>query len=300
MIRKKIMTLLACTLMVASCAGCVDQSSGENGYDGGSANSDGSLRLIATSPAAADICDRLELELVGVCDTTVSTIPERYSNVEKVGMPMSPDLEILKSLTPDYVLSPNSLQNDLQPKYASAGLSSIFLNLKSVEGMYASIEDLGEKFGRQEQAADLIEEYEKFMEEYRSASEGRESPRVLVLMGLPGSYIVATESSYVGSLVKLAGGMNIYGDGDGQEFLVANTEDMKEKDPDIILRAAHALPDDVVEMFNEEFATNDIWRHFAAVQEGRVFDLSYDKFGMSAKFNYPEALEELRPMLYGE
>ena len=300
MIRKKIMTLLACTLMVASCAGCVDQSSGENGDDGGSANSDGSLRLIATSPAAADICGRLELELVGVCDTTVSTIPERYSNVEKVGMPMSPDLEILKSLTPDYVLSPNSLQNDLQPKYASAGLSSIFLNLKSVEGMYASIEDLGEKFGRQEQAADLIEEYEKFMEEYRSASEGRESPRVLVLMGLPGSYIVATESSYVGSLVKLAGGMNIYGDGDGQEFLVANTEDMKEKDPDIILRAAHALPDDVVEMFNEEFATNDIWRHFAAVQEGRVFDLSYDKFGMSAKFNYPEALEELRPMLYGE
>lgn len=300
MIRKKIMTLLACTLMVASCAGCVDQSSGENGDDGGSANSDGSLRLIATSPAAADICDRLELKLVGVCDTTVSTIPERYSNVEKVGMPMSPDLEILKSLTPDYVLSPNSLQNDLQPKYASAGLSSIFLNLKSVEGMYASIEDLGEKFGRQEQAADLIEEYEKFMEEYRSASEGRESPRVLVLMGLPGSYIVATESSYVGSLVKLAGGMNIYGDGDGQEFLVANTEDMKEKDPDIILRAAHALPDDVVEMFNEEFATNDIWRHFAAVQEGRVFDLSYDKFGMSAKFNYPEALEELRPMLYGE
>ncbi len=300
MIRKKIMTLLACTLMVASCAGCVDQSSGENGDDGGSANSDGNLRLIATSPAAADICDRLELELVGVCDTTVSTIPERYSNVEKVGMPMSPDLEILKSLTPDYVLSPNSLQNDLQPKYASAGLSSIFLNLKSVEGMYASIEDLGEKFGRQEQAADLIEEYEKFMEEYRSASEGRESPRVLVLMGLPGSYIVATESSYVGSLVKLAGGMNIYGDGDGQEFLVANTEDMKEKDPDIILRAAHALPDDVVEMFNEEFATNDIWRHFAAVQEGRVFDLSYDKFGMSAKFNYPEALEELRPMLYGE
>ncbi len=177
MIRKKIMILLACTLMVASCAGCVDQSSGENGDDGGSANSDGSLRLIATSPAAADICDRLELELVGVCDTTVSTIPERYSNVEKVGMPMSPDLEILKSLTPDYVLSPNSLQNDLQPKYASAGLSSIFLNLKSVEGMYASIEDLGEKFGRQEQAADLIEEYEKFMEEYRSASEGRESPR---------------------------------------------------------------------------------------------------------------------------
>ena len=115
----------------------------------------------------------------------------------------------------------------------------------------------------------------------------------------PGSYIVATENSYVGSLVKLAGGVNVY-QGTDQEFLNANTEDMQSKDPDIIVRAAHALPDDVVEMFKEEFETNDIWKHFRAVQEGRVYDLSYDKFGMSAKFNYPEALEELQPMLYGE
>lgn len=56
-------------------------------------------------------------------------------------------------------------------------------------------------------------------------------------MGLPGSYIVATDNSYVGSLVKLAGGTNVYGDGGGEEFLTANTEDMQTKDPDIILRA---------------------------------------------------------------
>ena len=42
-------------------------------------------------------------------------------------------------------------------------------------------------------------------------------------MGLPGSYIIATDNSYVGSLVKFAGGTNVYGDGDGQEFLFANT-----------------------------------------------------------------------------
>lgn len=131
---------------------------------------------------------------------------------------MSPDLEILKSLNPDYVLSPNSLQSDLQPKYASIGVNSLFLNLRSVEGMYASIEGLGEKFGREEQAQALVEEYEQFMEEYRSQNEGKESPAVLVLMGLPGSYIVATESSYVGNLVKLAGGIMVYGDGDGRNF----------------------------------------------------------------------------------
>lgn len=292
---KKIFSLCLAGALMLSASGCVNQYPEQNTDD----VSD-EVRIVATSPAAVDICDRLELDLVGVCSSTLSTIPERYQNVTTVGTAMSPDLEILKSLNPDYVLSPNSLQSDLQPKYASIGVNSLFLNLRSVEGMYASIEGLGEKFGREEQAQALVDEYEQFMEEYRSQNEGKESPTVLVLMGLPGSYIVATESSYVGNLVKLAGGINVYGDGDGQEFLTANTEDMKTKEPDIILRAAHALPDDVVEMFKEEFETNDIWKHFESVQEGRVYDLPYELFGMSAKFNYPDALEVLQPLLYGE
>lgn len=292
---KKIFSLCLAGALALSASGCVNQHPEQNTDD-----VSGEVRIVATSPAAVDICDRLELDLVGVCSSTLSTIPERYQDVTTVGTAMSPDLEILKSLNPDYVLSPNSLQSDLQPKYASIGVSSLFLNLRSVEGMYASIEGLGEKFGREEQAQALVEEYEQFMEEYRSQNEGKESPTVLVLMGLPGSYIVATESSYVGNLVKLAGGINVYGDRDGQEFLTANTEDMKTKEPDIILRAAHALPDDVVEMFKDEFETNDIWKHFEAVQEGRVYDLPYELFGMSAKFNYPDALEVLQPLLYGE
>ena len=293
---KKFLTLGLAAIMAVSMVGCVNQHPEE--ANGTAASSD-DVRIVATSPATADICDRLELDLVGVFSSTLSTIPERYKDVTQIGTAMSPDLEILKSLKPDYVLSPSSLQSDLQPKYESIGVNSIFLNLKSVEGMYASISDLGQKFDREEQAQALVDEFNAFMEEYKKKNEGKESPRVLVLMGLPGSYIVATENSYVGSLVKLAGGVNVY-QGTDQEFLNANTEDMQSKDPDIIVRAAHALPDDVVEMFKEEFETNDIWKHFRAVQEGRVYDLSYDKFGMSAKFNYPEALEELQPMLYGE
>lgn len=92
---------------------------------------------------------------MGVCQTS-GTLPERYQDLPKVGMAMSPDLEILKSLSPDYVLSPSSLQSDLQPKYASIGVKSIFLNLKSVEGMYASIEGLGQKFGREDEAKAML------------------------------------------------------------------------------------------------------------------------------------------------
>lgn len=99
--------------------------------------------------------------------------------------------------------------------------------------------------------------------------------------------------------MELAGGENVYA-GTDQEFLTVNTEDMKTKEPDVILCAAHALPDQVMEMFEEDFETNDIWKHFEAVQEDRIYYLSYELFGMSATFRYPEALEELQPMLYPE
>ena len=254
-------------------------------------------RIIATSPAVADICDRLNLDLVGVCESSVSEIPKRYKDVPGVGAAMSPDMEIVASLNPDWILSPSSLKTDLQPKYEAIDTDWAFLNLRSVPGMYRSIQELGEIFDREEEAKELTDEFTEFYEAYKKQNEGKKSPKVLILMGLPGSYIIATENSYVGSLVALAGGENVYG-GTSEEFLTVNTEDMKTKEPDIILRAAHALPDQVVEMFQEDFETNDVWKHFTAVQKGRVYDLTYELFGMSATFRYPEALKELQPMLY--
>lgn len=295
---KCILSLILVLALSALMAGCVDQPP-EDKNGSTKTEADSQVRLVATSPAVAQICSRLNLDLVGVCETS-STLPEEYQNLTKVGMAMNPDLEVIKSLNPDYILSPSSLESDLQPKYASIGVKSIFLNLKSVDGMYSSIEGLGEKFDRQSEADEMLSEFKSFMDEYSSKNDGKESPKVLVLMGLPGSYIVATDNSYVGSLVKLAGGTNVYGDGDGEEFLTANTEDMQAKNPDIILRAAHALPDQVKEMFAEEFETNDVWKHFRAVQDGKVYDLDSSLFNMSANFSYSEALKELQPMLYGD
>lgn len=258
---------------------------------------DAEPRIVATSPSVAEICDRLELPLVGVCASTISELPKRYADVTTVGTAMSPDMEIVSSLNPDWILSPSSLQTDLEPKYESLDTEWAFLNLRSVQGMYRSIQELGEIFDREEQAQTMVEEFQDFYEEYKSQNEGKAHPKVMILMGLPGSYIIATENSYVGSLVELAGGENVYA-GTDQEFLTVNTEDMEKKNPDVILRAAHALPDQVVEMFKEDFETNDIWKHFSAVQNGRVYDLTYEYFGMSANFYYPEALKELQPMLY--
>ena len=68
---------------------------------------------------------------------------------------------------------------------------------------------------------------------------------------------------------------------------------MLKKNQEIILRTDHALPDDVRDMFSKEFKTNQIWSKFDAVKNKKVYDLDHKKFGMSAKFSYPQALEDL-------
>lgn len=260
-------------------------------------NLSGTPRIIATSPSVAEICDQLELELVGVSKSNVSKVPQRYKKVKKIGLAMSPDMEIVASLNPDWILSPSSLETDLKPKYEEIHTEYAFLNLKSVQGMYRSIQELGEIFGREKQAQKMTKQFTAFYKEYKKKHQTKKHPKVLILMGMPGSYVIATENSYVGSLVQLAGGENVYSN-TKEEFLTVNTEDMKKKEPDIIVRAAHALPDQVVKMFKKDFETNDIWKHFQAVKNQRVYDLTYEYFGMSADFNYKKALQELEKDFY--
>ena len=240
---------------------------------------------------------------IHVPNSDLYTMPERYRDVERVGMAMSPDMELLVSMKPDLILSPNSLQPDLSQRYEAAGLTGYFCDMRSVDGMYQTIAYLGELFDRRDQADAVINEYDSYIAEYEvriadAIGAGKQQLRVLLLMGLPGSYVVATENSYIGSLVKQAGGINVY-QGESEEFISVNTEDMLARDPDIILRASHALPDKVMKMFAEEFETNDIWKHFRAVKEGRVHDLAYERFGMSARFNYPQSHNDLFVMFYG-
>ena len=237
---KKILSILLASLLLTS---CVSQKSGKKANNG-------ELRIAATSMATVYIMEKLNIDLVAVPDSKIDPMPERYKDVPKVGMAMTPDIEKLKQINPDYVFSPVSLISDLLPKYKAADLDYGFLNLNNTDGMYKSIDDLGKLLNRKKEAKALIDDYKKFIDDYKEKHKDKKAPKVLILMGLPGSYVVATENSYAGSLVKLAGAENVY-EGTNQQFITINTEDMLKKDPDMILRTAHALPDQVMAMFKK-------------------------------------------------
>lgn len=256
-------------------------------------------RIIATTVALVEIMDELDLDLVGV-PTSYKDLPERYADATEVGMAAEPDMEIIKSLQPTDVLSATTLdaEFDLEPIFDHADVPVTFVDMESLEDMYDSIIDLGERYDRTEQAEGIIEQFNDQVKEIEAKVEGKESPSVLILLGVPGSYLVATENSYLGDLVARAGGENVFPGEEGIEYTSANTEHLQQTNPDVILRAAHGMPDEVVEMFDQEFEENDIWQHFKAVQDERVYDLEETLFGTTASLAAPEALEELVDILF--
>lgn len=253
-------------------------------------------RIIAGTHAIMDMMDVLEIDLVGV-PTSYKEMPKRYEGLTEIGNPMWPDMEMVMSLKPTDLLTVSTLQEDLEADLEKIKAPATFLDFKSTESMLAEMEMLGKKYHREELAAEFISDYEQKMADLEANIDTEEKPKVLILMGIPGSYIVGTEHSYIGDLVERAGGMNAVTDRE-EEYISGNTEYLQQLEADVILRAAHGAPAEVVKMFDKEFAENDIWKHFKAVKEDRVYDLDETLFGTTANLAALEALEELINLLH--
>ncbi|MDA2608856.1 heme ABC transporter substrate-binding protein IsdE [Bacillus cereus] len=289
---KKIASVLMAIILLMSIAGC----SSPKKESAKQVKSESKERVVATTVAVTEIMDALEVDLVGV-PTSSKTLPKRYKGLPEVGNPMSPDMEKVKSLKPSEVLSVTTLEYELKPVFDGVGMKANFLGLTSLKNMQSSISDLGKKYGSEKQAEAVVTKLDKKVASIQKEVKGKKEPTVLILLGVPGSYLVATEHSYIGDLVKQLGGKNIV-QGEQVEYLASNTEYLKKADPDIILRAAHGMPDEVVKMFDKEFKTNDIWKHFAAVKNNRVYDLEERLFGTTGNLAAIEALDELKKMMY--
>ncbi|QPA55166.1 heme ABC transporter substrate-binding protein IsdE [Lysinibacillus sphaericus] len=294
--KMKVLLLTLLSLILAACSSSDQTEKKETVTDKEQVTEDSEQRIIAGTVVVADILDKLELDAIAVPETE-KQLAKRFDGLPTIGNAMEPDMEIVKSLNPTEVLSVSTLEYDLQDKFKQLNIPVDFLNFQSVDAMLKEITSLGKRYDREAQADALVKDLQKNIEAVQNVAANKEGPRVLILLGIPGSYLVATENSYAGDLVKRAGGNNVM-EGQDAEYLSSNTEYLHNSNPDIILRLSHGMPDEVVEMFDEEFKTNDIWKHFDAVKNGKVYDLEEELFGTTSSLQVPQALGQLMEIFY--
>ena len=272
---KRIISMIAAGVMTLSFMSC----SSDNSENKSVAVGTGEEVVVATSVAVSEILDALGVKVSGVPSTSYE-LPESTEGAVEIGNPMSPDLEIIKSLNPTVVVSVDTLGSDYMNLFKEAIIS------------------LGERFDKDDEATALINEIQAKELEVQEKAASLEDTDVLVLFAAPGSTMIATSKSYIGSLVELVGGKNIIED-NSTSFTTYNKEDLAMLNPDKILVMVHALPEETKAALEAEMATDSAWQNIDAVKEGNVVYLDSEYFGMSANLKVIEGLDMLSDIVHG-
>lgn len=288
---KKILCLISILMVTFSVIGC--SSSKVDSSKEQATSKDEKQVVVATSVAITEILDRLGVEVSGVPQTSYE-LPESAKGATEVGSPMNPDMEIIKSLNPTDVICVDTLGSDFEKQFEENNINADFYNLSNVDGLKETIAALGEKFNKQDKANEILDEIKEV--EDKVNSNKKSDDKILVLFGAPGSVMVATDKSYIGNLVELAGGDNIFSNATSS-FTQINLEEIIKLNPDKILVMTHAVPEAAKKSVDEELS-KDLWKNVNAVKNNDITYLENGYFGMSANLQIVEAVEKLGDILY--
>ncbi|MGC9796596.1 heme ABC transporter substrate-binding protein IsdE [Fervidobacterium riparium] len=253
-------------------------------------------RIVAGTVAVTEVLVKLGISPIGV-PTTSYELPKEVKNATKIGQPMNPSIEVVKSLQPDLFVSVDSLKPSLEPKLREAKIPYLFVSFSTYDDFYSAVEEIAKAVGRPGGGKVLLNLWKSREKNVLNLISKKSKPKILILFGAPGSIMVATENSYVGSLAKKLGAINVV-ESSKEAYIPVNVEYLLAQQPDVILRLTHADPETSKKLFDKEFKENSVWKHFKAVSEGKVYDLPNTYFGVSANLYAIDALEKLAELLY--
>ena len=287
---KRVLSILCASIISLGLIGC-----GDSNLDNNTKSESGEQVVVSTSVAVTEILDALGVEVAGV-PSTYYELPESTKDAVEVGNPMNPDLEIIKSLNPSIVVSVDTLGSDYIRLFEENNIPSEFVSLTSLEGLKETIKKLGERFSKEDKAAEILAELE-LKEEEVSNIENENKPNIMVIFAAPGSTMLATPSSYIGNLVELVGGNNIIQDSNSS-FVTYNKEELSKLNPDKILVMVHAMPEETKAALEKEMSSDTTWQSIQAVKDGNVVYLDNTYFGMSANLKSIEGLDILSDIVH--
>lgn len=287
---KRVLSILCASIISLVLIGC----SGSN-TDNNVKSENKEEVVVATSVAVTEILDALGVEVAGAPSTSYE-LPESTKDAVEVGNPMSPDLEIIKSLNPSIVISVDTLGSDYISLFEENNIPSEFVSLTSLDGLKETIKNLGERFNKEDKSVEILAQLE-LKEEEVSKVEDKNKPNIMIVFAAPGSTMLATPSSYIGNLVELVGGNNVIQD-DSSSFVTYSKEELSKLNPDKILVMVHAMPEETKAALEKEMESDTAWQSIQAVKDGNIVYLDSTYFGMSANLKVIEGLDILSDIVH--
>ena len=258
------------------------------------------IKVVSATVSATNVLAELDAEVVGV-PTTSQPLPAQYADLPEVGQAMSPDLEIVASLEPDLFVMDSNFQASVEESLSQYGLNTFFFETGSYSDFTNSIKQLGVEINREDEAKKLVSGIEASVTKALE-KKGDNSPTVAVIFGAGENFMLATDTSYLGDLVKTLGATNITSKLEGDmssAYVQFSLEQILAENPDYVLRFAHGNIEETAKMFDAAFDSNEAYQQLDAVKSGKVYDLDPTIFNVSANLEITTAIETLGEIFYG-
>lgn len=268
---------------------------------------DEDIKISVASVAISQILAEMDQKIVGR-PTTKLELPEKYLEVEEIGSSFSPDFEKVLAVGTELLIGDSLFKEKIDSTAKQYGINTFYIDTSTYESFLFGIDELGRKIGKEEEATNIIA---RFQEPLNNLKDINKDLKVAIILGTSESNMLATEDTYVGSLIKALGLKNIVTEITGSASLSSevhetnssyvnlNLEQLLQNQPDVILRFGHGNIEEANKAFEKLFNENPAWKNLEAVKNGKIYDLDPNIFGSSANNHVDEALIQLGEIFNG-
>lgn len=257
-------------------------------------------KIVTDSAIVSRFLAALDIELVGVPSSTTK-IPEKYKTVQRIGRSGMPDLEIVKALNTDLVVSTLYSKPVLKPKYDNLDIPSFYLKVDTYDESMEVISILGKAFNKEEKANDILKNIKNRENILFEKLKDKEPKKIAIIYGNGESFFMTGKNHFLQGLMDKINCENIVTSIDNSALLKRSVpfsmEQLIKANPDVILRLPTSQTKNG-ESFEEIFNANPIWKLTKAYKNKKIIDIDPTLFRMSAGVNSIDALEELYRYVY--
>jgi ABC-type Fe3+-hydroxamate transport system substrate-binding protein len=218
-------------------------------------------RYVVLSPEIAEIIAVIEGtdNIVGV--TEECTYPEALKTKTKVGKFGTLNKEAIIALKPSIVFASSLEQQSIAADLAKLGIKVRIIYPRTVAEMLLGIIDVGDAIGKGERAVFVADSLKSELDKTRSFSAGKARPKVYLEI-YRGPLMSVSDKSFVGELIELAGGDNIFTELE-RDYSRVPTEAVISANPDIMICYSKDIRENIIKRFG--------WQDVPAIKNDRIY-----------------------------
>lgn len=225
------------------------------------------------------------------------------ADVPSIGGFHSPSVEAIIGMHPDLVIGVNvPFNTNLREMLGQANIPLYINNLNTYEDVVNTLRFFGELTGHEDVANVTAKRAEDHYNKVVALAKEEKGPRSLIIFGAPGSFSMATTTSFSGNLLKTLGGDNI-ADRDSSlsgDYVPLSMEYIIKENPEVIFFISMTPKPDSIETFKRDMLESSSWQDISAVKSGRIYYLSGGLFALNPGTPINEALDIMYKDLYGK